>query len=51
MKFDVTGDIHGQAGNLDTLLAKLAYAKGERLGIPPHGPQSVLCNDLIERGT
>jgi hypothetical protein len=33
MKFDVPGDIHGQDGNLDTLLAKLGYAKAGGYGL------------------
>jgi hypothetical protein len=49
MKFDVPGDIHGQDRNLDTLLAKLGYAKGGQLWAPPQGRQPIFHGDLIMR--
>lgn len=50
MKFDVIGDIHGQADKLEELLSMMGYlplGKGYRA---PVGRQAVLVGDLIDRG-
>ena len=46
MEFDVIGDIHGQAGELDGYLTKLGYTKRNPLWIPPHGKQAVFVGYL-----
>ena len=50
MEYDVIGDIHGQAGKLDALLAKLGYVDRGGLWIPPQGRQAVFLGDLIDVG-
>jgi hypothetical protein len=50
MEFDVIGDIHGQAGKLDALLAKLGYIQRAKLWVPPQGRQAIFVGDLIDRG-
>jgi protein phosphatase len=56
--FDIIGDIHGCADELQTLLAKLGYRikwsddRGDRAVavIPPEGRKVVLVGDLVDRG-
>jgi protein phosphatase len=56
--FDIIGDIHGCADELQDLLGKLGYAvawsenRGERSVIvtPPEGRKAVFLGDLVDRG-
>ncbi|MFC8128088.1 polynucleotide kinase-phosphatase [Streptomyces sp. NPDC057302] len=44
--FDIIGDIHGCATELDTLLGKLGYVDGAH----PEGRTAVFVGDLVDRG-
>lgn len=44
--FDIIGDIHGCAAELDTLLGKLGYVDGAH----PEGRTAVFVGDLVDRG-
>ncbi|MGW2227199.1 polynucleotide kinase-phosphatase [Streptomyces formicae] len=44
--FDIIGDIHGCASELDTLLGKLGYVEGAH----PEGRTAVFVGDLVDRG-
>ncbi|WP_062648565.1 polynucleotide kinase-phosphatase [Streptomyces maremycinicus] len=44
--FDIIGDIHGCAAELERLLGKLGYADG----VHPQGRQAVFVGDLVDRG-
>lgn len=44
--FDIVGDIHGCASELETLLGKLGYADGAH----PQGRTAVFVGDLVDRG-
>ncbi|MBM9507328.1 polynucleotide kinase-phosphatase [Actinacidiphila acididurans] len=44
--FDIIGDVHGCAAELDTLLGKLGYADGRH----PQGRTAVFLGDLVDRG-
>ncbi|MCX4457528.1 polynucleotide kinase-phosphatase [Streptomyces sp. NBC_01340] len=44
--FDIIGDIHGCASELETLLGKLGYADGAH----PQGRTAVFVGDLVDRG-
>ena len=44
--FDIVGDIHGCAAELETLLAKLGYTDG----VHPEGRTAVFVGDLVDRG-
>ncbi|MEV6107722.1 polynucleotide kinase-phosphatase [Streptomyces sp. NPDC051940] len=44
--FDIVGDIHGCAGELESLLAKLGYVDG----VHPDGRTAVFVGDLVDRG-
>ncbi|MEU1277191.1 polynucleotide kinase-phosphatase [Streptomyces sp. NPDC005805] len=44
--FDIIGDIHGCASELETLLAKLGYEDGRH----PGGRTAVFVGDLVDRG-
>ncbi|MER5253111.1 polynucleotide kinase-phosphatase [Streptomyces sp. NPDC002855] len=44
--FDIIGDIHGCAAELDTLLGKLGYVDGTH----PEGRTAVFVGDLVDRG-
>ena len=44
--FDIIGDIHGCASELDSLLGKLGYADG----VHPKGRTAVFVGDLVDRG-
>jgi protein phosphatase len=56
--FDIIGDVHGCAGELQRLLAKLGYGiawNGEGAGrtvtvTPPEGRKAVFAGDLVDRG-
>ncbi|MGX1272923.1 protein phosphatase [Streptomyces phaeoluteigriseus] len=44
--FDIVGDIHGCASELEALLGKLGYVDG----VHPEGRQAVFVGDLVDRG-
>ncbi|MGW1048466.1 polynucleotide kinase-phosphatase [Streptomyces sp. NPDC002586] len=44
--FDIVGDIHGCAAELESLLAKLGYVDG----VHPEGRTAVFVGDLVDRG-
>ncbi|WP_234538637.1 polynucleotide kinase-phosphatase [Streptomyces shenzhenensis] len=44
--FDIVGDIHGCASELEALLAKLGYTDG----VHPEGRTAVFVGDLVDRG-
>ncbi|MEW2563471.1 polynucleotide kinase-phosphatase [Streptomyces griseorubiginosus] len=44
--FDIVGDIHGCAAELETLLGKLGYVDG----VHPEGRTAVFVGDLVDRG-
>ncbi|MEU8792500.1 polynucleotide kinase-phosphatase [Streptomyces sp. NPDC048643] len=44
--FDIVGDIHGCASELETLLGKLGYVDG----VHPEGRTAVFVGDLVDRG-
>ncbi|WP_426568379.1 polynucleotide kinase-phosphatase [Streptomyces canus] len=44
--FDIVGDIHGCASELESLLGKLGYVGG----VHPEGRQAVFVGDLVDRG-
>ncbi|MEU9993196.1 polynucleotide kinase-phosphatase [Streptomyces sp. NPDC048045] len=44
--FDIIGDIHGCAAELESLLAELGYADG----VHPEGRTAVFVGDLVDRG-
>ncbi|MEU0899721.1 polynucleotide kinase-phosphatase [Streptomyces massasporeus] len=44
--FDIIGDIHGCAAELETLLGKLGYVDG----VHPEGRTAVFVGDLVDRG-
>jgi len=50
MNYDLIGDIHGQAGKLEALLARLGYANEGASWRPPDGHQAIFVGDLIDRG-
>jgi len=48
--YDVIGDIHGHADQLDALLRRLGYTQRGKLWVPPQGRQALFLGDLIDRG-
>jgi hypothetical protein len=48
--YDVIGDIHGQAGKLKALLAKLGYRIKDGTYRHPEGRMAIFLGDLIDRG-
>lgn len=52
--FDIIGDIHGCADELEMLLAKLGYAvtwNGKEVSVtPPEGRRAIFVGDLVDRG-
>lgn len=52
--FDIVGDVHGCASELEALLEKLGYAvswsEGEARIAAPHGRRLVFVGDLVDRG-
>lgn len=50
LAFDVIGDVHGQAGKLEALLARLGYREHGTRWTAPTGRQAVFVGDLIDRG-
>lgn len=47
---DIIGDIHGQAGKLEALLARLGYRHTQGAWRHPQGRQARFVGDLIDRG-
>lgn len=50
MKYDVIGDVHGQAGKLEALLLTMDYLEVDGVWTPPAGHMAVFLGDLIDRG-
>jgi diadenosine tetraphosphatase ApaH/serine/threonine PP2A family protein phosphatase len=48
--FDVIGDVHGCAAELDDLFLMLGYAKEDGGWVPPDGRTAVFVGDLVDRG-
>lgn len=48
--YDVIGDVHGQGGKLEALLAKMGYVNRAGAWHAPQGRQAVFVGDLIDRG-
>ncbi|MBK6972669.1 MAG: metallophosphoesterase [Sterolibacteriaceae bacterium] len=48
--YDIIGDVHGQAGKLRALLAKLGYQVKDGAYRHPQGRQALFLGDLIDRG-
>ncbi|BDB43600.1 MULTISPECIES: metallophosphoesterase [Mycobacterium] len=48
--YDIIGDIHGCAGQLERLLAKLDYRAGDGAYLHPER-QAIFVGDLVDRGT
>ena len=52
--FDIVGDVHGCADELQTLLAELGYtvswADGQVSVTPPDGRRAIFVGDLVDRG-
>jgi len=52
--FDIIGDVHGCADELETLLAELGYAVTWSGGgvsvVPPEGRRAIFIGDLVDRG-
>ena len=48
--FDIIGDVHGCAVELELLLNKLGYAVEEACIRPPPGRKAVFVGDLVDRG-
>jgi len=52
--FDIIGDVHGCAGELQTLLATLGYGvtwDGKEVAVtPPPGRRAIFVGDLVDRG-
>lgn len=52
--FDIIGDVHGCADELETLLSKLGYAvswNGKDVTVtPPEGRRAIFVGDLVDRG-
>ncbi|MDF1632448.1 polynucleotide kinase-phosphatase [Mycoplana sp. MJR14] len=52
--FDIIGDVHGCADELEKLLVQLGYqvdwAAGEPMILSPHGRKLVFAGDLVDRG-
>ena len=49
--YDIIGDIHGYADELDMLLAKLGYQKNKATHFHPEGRKVVFLGDYIDRGS
>ena len=53
--FDIIGDVHGCADELETLLGELGYAvtlerQGRSTVTPPEGRRAIFVGDLVDRG-
>lgn len=48
--FDIIGDVHGHAAELESLLRKLGYAEKAGAYRHPEGRRAVLLGDFIDRG-
>jgi protein phosphatase len=48
--FDVIGDVHGCAGELEELLGLLGYAPDDEAYVHPAGRRAVFVGDLVDRG-
>jgi len=50
MNYDIIGDIHGYADELEVLLQKLGYQLQSGIYYPPEGRKAVFLGDFIDRG-
>ena len=50
MEYDIIGDVHGHADELEVLLQKLGYQLQSGIYHPPKGRQAVFLGDFIDRG-
>lgn len=50
MYYDIVGDVHGHADQLEALLLKMGYAPSGVTYTPPGGRQLIMLGDLIDRG-
>jgi hypothetical protein len=50
VNYDLIGDIHGHATELEALLARLGYARDGTTWVPPAGTTTVFLGDFIDRG-
>ena len=50
MGYDIIGDIHGQIGKLESLLAKLGYRRKDGAYRHPEGRTALFLGDLVDRG-
>lgn len=48
--FDIIGDVHGCAEELDALLTKLGYVFEGEAVTPPEGRRAIFVGDLVDRG-
>ena len=48
--FDIIGDVHGHADELELLLDRLGYVEVNGVRQHPEGRQAVFLGDLIDRG-
>ena len=49
-RYDIIGDIHGEAGKLHSLLRKLSYEAPHGMYRHPEGRQAIFVGDLIDKG-
>lgn len=50
-EYDIIGDIHGRADELESVLAQCGYVETECGYVHPSGRQAVFLGDFIDRGT
>ena len=50
MNYDIIGDIHGHADELEQLLQKMGYVKSDGIYSHPEGRQVLFVGDFIDRG-
>lgn len=50
LSYDIVGDVHGHADQLEALLLKMGYTPRGKGYVPPEGHQLIMLGDLIDRG-